>query len=134
MITIRPPGFNTAGTCSSNARSAPVSSFTSMRNAWNTCAKYLLGFPFTRSAMACLNPLTVRNPVLLRKVTIAPARVFALVTCPYSYPGLRRLSWKIHDRVHQTDDCSRPGLRVCHPQLLRYEAARTFEGAGNCAG
>jgi hypothetical protein len=33
--------------CSNISFNAPISSFTSIRNAWKTWAKYLFGFPFT---------------------------------------------------------------------------------------
>ena len=54
MIATRPPGFSSFGICCSISFNAPNSSFTSIRNAWKTWAKYLLGFPFTTSRRAFL--------------------------------------------------------------------------------
>ena len=57
-------------------------------NAWNTWAKYLLGFPFTTECKACLKLAMVLSDTVSRTWTMVRAKVFALVTSPYCSKSL----------------------------------------------
>ena len=83
MMATLPPVFKSGGTCCNISFSAPISSFTSMRSAWKTCAKYLFGLPLTTGLNIDFSWAIVCNGTWLRFSTMCLASVFEFVTSPY---------------------------------------------------